>query len=117
MIPPRARWEVASHTENGFRRHRVRPVLPDLRRRQFVQQVSPGDTRRWSTEPDDESARRWFAYDSRNLHLMSGALLQISMVLAIASTIMALQPPIGEAVATAAIFWFPSPSSGSSRLR
>ena len=71
----------------------------------FVQQVSPVTLRRWSTEPDDESASRWFAYDSRNLHLMSGALLQISMVLAIASTIMALQPPIGEAVATAAIFW------------
>ena len=72
----------------------------------FVQQVSPVTLRRWSTEPDDESGSRWFAYDSRNLHLMSGALLQISMVLAIASTIMALQPPIGEAVATAAIFWF-----------
>jgi putative hemolysin len=72
----------------------------------FVQQVSPVTLRRWSTEPDSESGSRWFAYDSRNLHLMSGALLQISMVLAIASTIMALQPPIGEAVATAAIFWF-----------
>jgi putative hemolysin len=71
----------------------------------FVQQVSPVTLRRWSTEPDDESGSRWFAYDSRNLHLMSGALLQISMVLAIASTIMALQPPIGEAIATAAIFW------------
>src|SRR5438270_8838420 len=71
----------------------------------FVQQVSPVTLRRGSAEPDAESGSRWFAYDSRNLHLMSGALLQISMVLAIVSTIMAIQPPIGEATATAAIIW------------
>ena len=71
----------------------------------FAQQVSPVTLRRWSSEPDAERGTRWFAYDSRNLHLMSGALLQISLVLAIGSTIMALQPPVGEAVASAALIW------------
>jgi len=72
----------------------------------FVQQVSPVTLRRWSgAEPDAESGSRWFAYDSRNLHLMSGALLQLSLIVAIASTVMALQLPIGEAIATASILW------------
>ena len=71
----------------------------------FVQQVSPVTLRRWSAEPDAESSSRWFAYDSRNLHLMSGALLQLSLIVALASTVMALQPPIGEAIATASIAW------------
>src|SRR2546423_4932984 len=71
----------------------------------FVQQVSPVTLRRWSSEPDAEDATRWFVYDSRNLHLMSGALLQISLVLAVASNIMALQPTVGEAVAAASLLW------------
>lgn len=71
----------------------------------FVQQVSPVTLRRWSAEPDAESGSRWFVSDSRNLHLMSGALLQISLILAIGATIMALQPPIAEAIVSASIIW------------
>ena len=44
--------------------------------------------------------------DARNLQLVSGALLQGSLILAIGATVMAIQPaPIGTATATAALVW------------
>jgi CBS domain containing-hemolysin-like protein len=74
--------------------------------RYFTQQVSPVTLRRWSGDPEIERASRWFSYDPRNLQLMSGALLQVALVLAIGSTIMILQPaPIGVATATAVALW------------
>src|ERR1043165_8290534 len=57
--------------------------------RSFVQQVGPVTLRRWSGDPEMESARRWFQYDPRNLQLLSGAMLQITLVTAMAATIMA----------------------------
>ena len=74
--------------------------------RHFAQQVSPVTLRRWSGDPELERGSRWFSYDPRNLQLMSGALLQMSLVLAVASTVMFLQPaPAGMATATAAMAW------------
>ncbi len=74
--------------------------------RHFAQQVSPVQLRRWRGDPGLERGSRWFSYDPRNLQLMSGALLQISLILAIGSTVMFLQPrPVGIAVATAALAW------------
>ena len=72
----------------------------------FAQQVSDVTLRRWSSETEAEGGSRWFAYDSRNLQLMSGALLQISLILAIVTTTMAFVPlPIDEAVGSAAVLW------------
>jgi putative hemolysin len=74
--------------------------------RYFAQQVSPVTFRRWSGDPEGESGSRWFSYDPRNLQLMSGTLLQIALILAIASTVMSLQPaPFGIATATATVLW------------
>jgi putative hemolysin len=74
--------------------------------RHFAQQVSAVRLRRWSGDPEVERGSRWFSYDPRNLQLMSGALLQISLVLGICSTVMALQPrPVGRATALAAVVW------------
>src|SRR6267142_5281132 len=74
--------------------------------RHFAQRVSAVTLRRWSGDPEVERSSRWFSYDPRNLQLMSGALLQISLVLAVSCSVMVLQPgPIGSAVATAAAVW------------
>jgi putative hemolysin len=74
--------------------------------RYFAQQVSPVTFRRWSGDPEGESGSRWFSYDPRNLQLLSGTLLQIALILAIASTVMSLQPaPLGIATATATVLW------------
>src|SRR5258708_12717895 len=71
--------------------------------RHFAQQVSPVTLRRWTGDPEVERASRWFSYDPRNLQLMSGALLQIALVLAFGCSVMVLQPgPVGRAVATPA---------------
>jgi putative hemolysin len=68
--------------------------------------VSPVTLRRWSAEPDLERGSRWFSYDPRNLQLMSGALLQFSLIAAVATTFMALQPAsFGGAAAAAAALW------------
>ena len=61
--------------------------------------------RTWSSETEPEGGSRWFAYDFRNVQLMSGALLQISLILAVITTAMAFSLPIGEAVASTTIVW------------
>ena len=71
----------------------------------FGLQVSDVTLRRWSTETEGESGSRWFVYEPRNLQLMSGALLQISLILAVITTVMAFQLPLGEAVGSAAVLW------------
>src|SRR5712691_10854113 len=74
--------------------------------RHFAQQVSPVTLRRWSGDPEVEKASRWFSYDPRNLQLMSGALLQMALVVAFGCSVMVLQPGnVGRAVATAAGTW------------
>ena len=74
--------------------------------RHFAQQVSPVTLRRWSGDPEVERASRWFSYDPRNLQLMSGALLQMALVVAFGCSVMVLQPgSISRAIATASAAW------------
>jgi CBS domain containing-hemolysin-like protein len=74
--------------------------------RSFVQQVGPVTLRRWSGDPEMEAARRWFQYDPRNLQLLSGAMLQISLVVAMAATVMAFDDhPTWQACLYAVVFW------------
>jgi magnesium and cobalt exporter, CNNM family len=74
--------------------------------RSFALHISPVTLRRWSGDPEMEAARRWFQYDARNLQLLSGAMLQIALVVAMASTVMALDDhPIGQACFYAVAIW------------
>jgi putative hemolysin len=74
--------------------------------RSFAQQVSPVTLRRWESDPEMEAARRWFQYDPRNLQLLSGAMLQIALVCAVASTVMIFEGrPLAEAALFAAAIW------------
>jgi CBS domain containing-hemolysin-like protein len=74
--------------------------------RSFVQQVGPVTLRRWSGDPEMEAARRWFQYDPRNLQLLSGAMLQITLVVAMASTVMVFDDrPTWEACLYAVAIW------------
>src|ERR1700680_4369476 len=70
--------------------------------RYFAQQVSPVTLRRWSADPAFERGSRWFYYDPRNLQLMSGALLQIALVIAYGATLMALSI---HRIAWATLIW------------
>ncbi len=74
--------------------------------RHFAQQVSPVTLRRWSGDPDVERGSRWFSYDPGNLQLMSGALLQMTLIVAFGSTVMALESrSLVVATLTAAVVW------------
>jgi len=57
--------------------------------RDFAQRLSPVTLRRWSGETDAERGTRWFQYDPWNFQLLSGALLQISLVVAVIATALA----------------------------
>ena len=71
--------------------------------RHFAQHVSPVTLRRWSGDPEVERASRWFSYDPRNLQLMSGALLQMALVVAFGCSVMVLQPGhVGRAIGDSA---------------
>src|SRR4029078_8930788 len=74
--------------------------------RSFALHISPVAVRRWSGDPEMGAARRWFQYDPGNLQLLSGAMLQITLVVAMASTVMALDDhPVGEACLIAGAIW------------
>jgi len=74
--------------------------------RHFVQEISPVTLRRWSGDTEMQEARRWFHYDPLNLHLVSGAMLQIMLIVAYAATVMAFdEKPIGIACLIAAAIW------------
>src|SRR5712691_176852 len=73
--------------------------------RAFAQQVSPVTLRRWSGDPEVERSSRWLHSDPRNLQLISVSLLQIALVLAFASTVMATGKPLSESCLYAAIIW------------
>ncbi|HJT17574.1 MAG TPA: hemolysin family protein, partial [Thermoanaerobaculia bacterium] len=63
----------------------------------FGQQISEVTLRSWSAESENAEQSRWLTFDERNLQLMTGALLQISLIAAFACTAMAFQA-IGDAV-------------------
>jgi putative hemolysin len=55
--------------------------------RYFAQQVSPVTLRRWSGDIAEESSSRWLHFDPRNLQLVSGSLLQITLIGGFVATI------------------------------
>lgn len=72
----------------------------------FEQRVSPVTLRRWSGDSDEERTSRWLTYDPHNLQFMSGTLLQLSLIAAFGSTVMALQPVSrGISTITAGMIW------------
>jgi putative hemolysin len=74
--------------------------------RAFAQQVSPVTLRRWSSDPEIDRGSRWLHYEPRNLQLVSGTLLQTALILAFASTVIAIdRRPIGEGCLIAAGIW------------
>jgi putative hemolysin len=74
--------------------------------RAFAQTVSPVTLRRWSGDPDLERGSRWLHYDPKNLQLVSGALLQIALVLAYGTTVITFnRRPISEGCLYAAAIW------------
>jgi CBS domain containing-hemolysin-like protein len=74
--------------------------------RSFIQQLSPVRLRQWSGEAPTAGSGRWFQYDARNFHLVSGALLQIALILAFAATVMVFDgQPLGYACLESAAIW------------
>ena len=74
--------------------------------RYFAGQVSQVTLRRWTADTDFAKGSRWFHYDARNLQLVSGALLQLTLICAFASTVMALHSrPLAVAVAISVAIW------------
>jgi Hemolysins and related proteins containing CBS domains len=74
--------------------------------RYFAQQISPVTLRRWSGDQAGEGNSRWFHFDARNLQLVSGSLLQITLVGAFVATIRILDgesPPF--ACGVSAVAW------------
>lgn len=73
--------------------------------RSFVLQLSPVTLRRLSTD-SEERRSRWAAFDFDNFQLASGALLQVALIIAAASTVMIYdEQPLGTAVLFSAITW------------
>ena len=74
--------------------------------RGFAQQVSPVTLRQWSSDPDIDKGSRWLHYEPRNLQLISGALLQITLILAFGASVIALDHrPLAEGCLIAAAIW------------
>jgi len=73
--------------------------------RSFALQVSPVALRRLSGEAEERGG--WQLYDARNNQLVTGALLQISLVLAFGATVLAIEEEhsIVEAFIIAAALW------------
>ena len=68
--------------------------------RYFAHQISPVTLRRWSGDSDQEVRSGWYQYDSLNLRLLNGALLQIALAVAILATVETL-----DSLAMAAGVW------------
>jgi CBS domain containing-hemolysin-like protein len=80
--------------------------------RYFAQQLGAVRLRRLAGDAEDAEKRqgRWSRYDVENFQLVSGALLQISLTLAVAATIAAFDHPertAGEAALVALAIWIP----------
>lgn len=73
--------------------------------RSFALQISAVALRRLSGEAEGRGG--WQVYDARNFQLVTGALLQISLVLAFGATMLAFEVdrPIVEAALIAALLW------------
>lgn len=76
--------------------------------RYFAQQISPVTLRRWAGDPALERSGRWLHFDARNLQLVSGSLLQISLIGAFVATVRALDGGgIAFACGIAVLIWLP----------
>lgn len=77
--------------------------------RHFAQRVGPVGLRRLAGESDEPAENRWSRFDEENFHLVSGALLQITLVLAVLATIIAVQGerPLLHATLIAGAIWLP----------
>ena len=74
--------------------------------RNFAQQLGPVRLRRISGDPQFEGNARWMQYDAEDFHLVSGALLQLALVVAVGSTIMTgVGGSLGGNVAAAMLLW------------
>jgi putative hemolysin len=74
--------------------------------RYFAQQISLVRLRRLTGDPSVERRGRWTRYDAENFQLVSGALLQIALVLAYAATVLAqTATPVVTASFKAAVLW------------
>jgi len=73
--------------------------------RSFALQVSPVALRRLSGEAEERGG--WQIYDARNFQLVTGALLQISLVVAFGATVLALEieRSVIDAFFVAALIW------------
>ncbi|MCU1349536.1 MAG: HlyC/CorC family transporter, partial [Acidobacteria bacterium] len=75
--------------------------------RSFAQQLSPVRLRRLGGD-GSPSTTRWTRYDARNLQLVTGALLQMTLIIAVGATILVFDDlPINMAVLRAAAIWIP----------
>jgi magnesium and cobalt transporter len=75
--------------------------------RSFAQQLSPVRLRRLGGD-GKPGASGWRRYDARNLQLVTGALLQMSLIIAVGATIMVFDDrAINKAVLLAAAIWVP----------
>ncbi|HEV8658420.1 MAG TPA: hemolysin family protein [Thermoanaerobaculia bacterium] len=75
--------------------------------RHFIHQLSPVGLRRLTTDLDDTESSRWLSYDPDNFQLVSGALLQLALIGAVASTFMSLLNHLGRprAILIATLVW------------
>jgi putative hemolysin len=79
--------------------------------RYFAQQLGPVRLRRLATPEDEgsEKRERWTRFDAENFQLVSGSLLQIALIVAVASTTIAFDGtrPITTATLFACAVWLP----------
>ena len=74
--------------------------------RSFVVQLSPVRLRRLTTESDESGRATWLSFDPHTFHLVSGALLQIALIVAVTSTILSMSNrDFGTACLTSVGIW------------
>ena len=74
--------------------------------RSFAQQLGPVRLRRLTGDVESEKHGRWSQYDPDNIQLISGAMLQFALILALGATIMTFDEyTVGTAFLWAAAIW------------
>lgn len=74
--------------------------------RYFAQQLGMVRLRRLTGDPQVEKHGSWTRYDAENFHLVSGALLQVALVIAVGATTMMIEGlPFGRAVFSSVGIW------------
>src|SRR6185503_3033551 len=72
--------------------------------RSFALQLSPVRLRRLSTT-SDENRSPWMHFDVEDFQLVSGALLQVSLVIGVSATTLIYDVPTGAAVLRDGVIW------------